>query len=210
MKVDPSRLGRHHRWVKRTVDVAGSLLALVVFLPVMALFSVAIWLSSPGPVIFVQSRTGRDGRVFRCYKFRTMHTLQRVVPLNGPIVTVPDDPRITPVGRMLRKLNLDELPQLVNVLLGDMSLVGPRPIPIAECHHWADRIQGWDLRYRMRPGITGWAQVMGFRGGTLDPEKMEQRLRRDIAYLESVSFGLDLLILAKTVRSMLFLDTRAH
>lgn len=188
----------------------GACSALVVFSPLMVIFAFAIRLSSQGPIVHVQERTGRNGRVFRCYKFRTMYAVQRILPLKGPIITVPEDPRITPFGRILRKLNLDELPQLVNVLRGDMSLVGPRPFNTAECAYWRERIEGWDFRYRMRPGITGWAQVMGFRGGTLDQDSMEQRLRRDIAYLESVSFGLDLLILAKTVRSMLFLDTRAH
>jgi putative colanic acid biosysnthesis UDP-glucose lipid carrier transferase len=130
---------------------------------------------------------------------------------NGkPVVTQIGDSRIFPFGQYLRVSNLDELPQLLNVIKGEMSLVGPRPYPVQECKHWAKEIPNWNVRYYAKPGITGWAQITGFRGGTLDVVHMEQRLRRDFAYLENQSLYLDFSILFKTIKLSVIGETGAH
>jgi putative colanic acid biosynthesis UDP-glucose lipid carrier transferase len=155
--------------------------------------------SSPGPVLFRQRRYGLDGREFTVFKFRTM----TVVEDDAVRQATRDDPRVTPIGRFLRRTSLDELPQLLNVLGGSMSLVGPRPHAVAHNEHYRKLVSGYMLRHKVRPGMTGLAQVNGLRGETRDIEKMSQRVSYDLEYLKSWSLGLDIRILIKTVRIVL-------
>jgi exopolysaccharide biosynthesis polyprenyl glycosylphosphotransferase len=184
---------------KRLLDVVGAGLLLTLALPALPIVALSIKLTSPGPVIFKQERAGFHGRRFRMYKFRTMvadaeHIRDRVAHLNqmsGPVFKASDDPRLTAVGRLLRKLSLDELPQLVNVLKGEMSLVGPRPLPLYE----ASLIKGAQRRrLAMRPGITGPWQVAG--RNTVD---FDEWMRLDLLYVDRWSLALDLRILARTI-----------
>jgi putative colanic acid biosynthesis UDP-glucose lipid carrier transferase len=155
-------------------------------------------MDSPGPVLFRQPRHGSDGQVFDVLKFRTM----RVTEADAPRQARRDDPRVTRPGRFLRRTSLDELPQLVNVLAGDMSLVGPRPHPVALNHEFAGRIHAFMQRHRVKPGITGWAQVHGYRGETDTLEKMQKRFEYDLYYIEHWSLGLDLKILLRTLTAL--------
>lgn len=186
---------------KRTLDLAVCLLALPVLLPLFVLLALAIRLDAPGPVLFTQVRTGRDGARFRMYKFRTMvqnaeelkSSLQHLSIVPWPDFKIIDDPRITRVGRLLRKTSLDELPQLINVLRGEMTLVGPRPTSFAP-----NTYQLWHTkRLDVRPGITGLWQVKGRNTTTFD-----ERLRLDIEYVARMSLSLDLRILWWTVRAV--------
>jgi exopolysaccharide biosynthesis polyprenyl glycosylphosphotransferase len=184
---------------KRLLDVVGASVLLVLTLPLLAVLAVVIRLTSAGPVIFEQERAGFHGRRFRMYKFRTMvvgaeEFRDRVAHLNemsGPVFKASGDPRLTPVGRFLRKLSLDEIPQLVNVLKGEMSLVGPRPLPLYE----AGRIKGAQRRrLAMRPGITGLWQV-----GGRNMVDFDEWMRMDLLYVDQWSLALDLKILARTI-----------
>jgi exopolysaccharide biosynthesis polyprenyl glycosylphosphotransferase len=188
---------------KRGLDVAGAAVVLLVTLPLLLILAVVVKLTSPGPVIFSQGRAGFHGRRFRMYKFRTMvegaeDIRDQVAHLNamsGPVFKTADDPRLTVVGGFLRKLSLDELPQLVNVLKGEMSLVGPRPLPIYE----ASQIKGAQRRrLAMRPGITGLWQVAGRNMVDFD-----EWMRMDLLYVDQWSLGLDLKILARTITVVL-------
>ncbi|MGE5516063.1 MAG: undecaprenyl-phosphate glucose phosphotransferase [Bacteroidota bacterium] len=174
--------------------VLGSLLLLLVS-PLMALIAIAIKLDSPGPVFFRQSRTGYDNRPFTCFKFRSM--VPRPEELQVRQATR-DDPRVTRVGRILRRTSLDELPQLINVVNGSMSLVGPRPHAVSHHHQYARLVDDYRSRHRMKPGITGWAQVSGYRGETATVELMRKRVLHDLWYIDHWSVGLDLMILART------------
>jgi len=182
--------------LKRVMDRVVSAVLIVALSPVMLLIALLIRLDSPGPLLFRQRRHGSGGRIFNVLKFRSM------IHHNQPDdhrQARPDDPRTTRVGALLRRTSLDELPQLINVLRGDMSLVGPRPHPIALNEQYADRLQDYMQRHRVLPGITGWAQVNGYRGQTDTLEKMAGRLEHDLYYIEHWSLGLDLRILARTV-----------
>ncbi len=183
--------------VKAAVDKLISLAALAVLAPVFAIIALIIKLDSPGPVFFVQKRHGWDGRVIQILKFRTMNHLE-ASPENVRQAQL-NDPRITSVGRFLRKTSLDELPQFINVLRGDMSVVGPRPHPIALNESYVDRINAYMQRHTVKPGITGWAQIHGFRGETETLEKMQRRIDYDLYYIEHWSLWLDLRIMALTV-----------
>ncbi len=191
---------------KRASDLllAGALLALLA--PLMALIALAIKLDSRGPVIFRQRRYGLGGEEIVVYKFRSMSVAE-----DG--AQVPQarrgDPRVTRVGALLRRTSLDELPQLVNVLQGRMSVVGPRPHAVAHNELYRQQIRSYMVRHKVRPGITGWAQVHGFRGETDSLEKMEGRIRHDLDYLRHWSIWLDLYILLRTVRVVLG-DPRAY
>ncbi|MGN6081878.1 undecaprenyl-phosphate glucose phosphotransferase [Trinickia sp.] len=171
--------------------------ALIGLAPLLAAIAVAVKLSSPGPVLFKQKRKGADGRVFTMYKFRSMR-----VHTEAPGVlqqAVRHDPRVTKLGAFLRHTSLDELPQFINVLRGDMSVVGPRPHALEHDDLYRKVVAGYIHRYRIKPGITGWAQINGYRGETDRLEKMERRVAHDLYYLGNWSFGLDLRIIATTI-----------
>jgi putative colanic acid biosynthesis UDP-glucose lipid carrier transferase len=180
---------------KRLLDVAVSLLALVILAPLLVLASIAIVLDSRGPLLFAQRRTGLNGKTFPILKFRSMHVTE-----DGADVTqaVRGDARVTRIGRIIRKLSIDELPQLFNVLAGDMSLVGPRPHAVAHDDYYGAAISNYAVRFQVKPGITGWAQVNGARGATPTLDIMRMRIDLDEWYVRNADFALDLLILAKT------------
>ncbi len=185
--------------MKRVVDVSLSLCGLVVSLPLMALLCIAVRLDSPGPALFVQKRIGRQERPFELYKFRTMrHGSENERAYAGR----KDDPRITRVGKVLRLFRLDELPQLWNVLKGEMSLIGPRALMEEEVREFNPAVPYFSLRHTVRPGITGWAQV-NYRHGATKEDALE-KLQYDLYYLKNMSFLLDLDIKLKTVRVVLF------
>lgn len=185
------------RIVKRMFDVTLSLLALVALAPVLALLAVAVKLTSRGPVLYRQARVGRDGREFDMLKFRTMRTDAEAG--SGPVWTTAEDPRVTPLGRVLRRWSLDELPQFWNVLRGDMSLVGPRPERKVFVEEFSERMPRYFERHRVKSGLTGWAQVNGLRGNT----SIEDRTLYDLHYVENWSVWLDLRILLMTVHHVL-------
>ena len=190
---------------KRATDVLISATALLLAAPLMLAIAILVGLSSRGPVIFRQRRYGLNGEEIMVYKFRTM-----TVTDDGPTIVqaTKSDPRTTRVGRFLRRYSLDELPQLMNVLSGQMSLVGPRPHAVAHNELYRKLIKGYMLRHKVKPGITGLAQVNGLRGETRTVEQMEARVRFDLEYLRNWSLELDLQILAKTVLRV-FNDAKA-
>jgi sugar transferase (PEP-CTERM system associated) len=183
---------------KRTMDFVISLAAILLTLPVMAAVAVAIWIETGSPILFRQERVGLSGRKFEILKFRSM---RQDAEANGPVWANAHDQRITPVGRFLRKYRLDELPQLINVLRGDMSLVGPRPERPHFCAILRQSIPYFDQRHSVRPGITGWAQVKYQYGATLEESKI--KLELDLFYIKHLSIFLDLAILFETVKVML-------
>ncbi len=182
--------------VKRAEDLLLGGLLLIACLPLLLAIAAAVKLDSPGPVIFRQRRHGLDGREIVVDKFRTMTVLEDGLELRQARCS---DPRVTRVGAFLRRFSLDELPQLVNVLQGRMSLVGPRPHALAHTELYRKLVSGYMIRHKVRPGITGWAQVNGLRGETDSVEKMRARVEHDLAYLADWSLALDLRILARTV-----------
>jgi putative colanic acid biosynthesis UDP-glucose lipid carrier transferase len=183
------------RAVKRALDLIISITAIVFSLPLFLIAAVAIKLDSPGPIIFRQRRSGLEAKEFIIFKFRTMTVLE-----DGPVVTQAsrDDCRVTYIGKFLRRSSLDELPQLFNVLRGDMSLVGPRPHALAHDDHYRVHIADYTCRHYVKPGITGWAQVNGLRGETASFEQMADRVKLDLWYINNWSLGLDLNILLRT------------
>jgi Undecaprenyl-phosphate glucose phosphotransferase len=182
---------------KAIFDRLFAIVALIAVSPVMVAVAVAVKLSSKGPVFFRQTRKGADGRTFQIFKFRTMraHVEQAGVVQQA----TRNDPRITSVGRFLRRTSLDELPQFLNVLRGEMSVVGPRPHATAHDDHYQKIVDGYIHRYRIKPGITGWAQVNGFRGETDRIEKMQGRVEYDLYYLRNWALRLDIRIVIATV-----------
>lgn len=170
---------------------------LVLILPLMLLIALAIKLESPGPVIFRQLRHGRDGRPFTVYKFRTMR--REAANVSAAQQATRDDPRITALGRLLRRTSLDELPQFLNVLQGNMSIVGPRPHPVELNELYRDRIERYMWRQVVKPGITGWAQINGFRGETDTLDKMHKRIEFDLYYIDHWSLWFDIKIILITV-----------
>ncbi|QAU48737.1 undecaprenyl-phosphate glucose phosphotransferase [Bradyrhizobium guangzhouense] len=183
------------RALKRVLDLAGASLALLLFAPVMVVTAILIKATSRGPVFFRQTRNGFSGRAFKIFKFRTMSVLE-----DGPTIAQAqkDDPRVTTIGRWLRKTSIDELPQLFNVLKGEMSLVGPRPHAAAHNSEYEQIIGNYAFRHHVKPGITGWAQVCGYRGETRAIELMEKRVEHDLWYINNWSLWLDMRILALT------------
>jgi putative colanic acid biosynthesis UDP-glucose lipid carrier transferase len=182
--------------LKRGSDVLLAAGALLLLAPLLAAIALLVRRSSPGPALFRQRRFGLDGREFVVYKFRTMTVCE-----DEPVMQATRlDLRVTPIGRFLRRTSLDELPQLLNVLSGSMSLVGPRPHAVAHNQHYRKLVSGYMLRHKVRPGITGLSQVNGLRGETVDVEKMRRRVELDIEYLKNWSLGLDVRILLKTLR----------
>ena len=180
---------------KRVVDFLGAGLGFLVLLPLLALIALAILVESNGPVLFRQRRTGRDGRTFVIYKFRTMHVLEDG---DDVVQATRNDCRTTAVGRFLRRSSIDELPQLLNVLKGDMSLVGPRPHAVAHDQYYLQTVPAYKFRFYCKPGITGLAQVNGFRGEVRDIRHMEERIARDVEYIETWSLTQDFHILLRT------------
>lgn len=184
-----------NRFLKRAFDLVFSTVALI-FSPILFVpIAIAVKLSSPGPIFFVQKRTGYRGREFKCLKFRTM----RVNAEADKCQATDNDPRKTKVGDFLRRTSLDELPQFINVWLGDMSVVGPRPHMLAHTEQYKELIDRYMIRHMVKPGITGWAQVCGFRGNTRELIRMEKRVRADVWYIEHWSMALDLKIIIKTI-----------
>lgn len=181
--------------VKTVMDYLICSIALIISAPMMLAIAIAIKLDSRGPVFFVQSRNGYNQRVIRVVKFRTMNVSE-----DGPVVrqAVRGDKRVTRVGRLLRRTSLDELPQLFNVLRGELSLVGPRPHAVTHNEAYGRMLANYASRHKVKPGITGWAQVNGFRGETKTPEAMRQRLELDLQYIRQWSPWLDIEILART------------
>jgi lipopolysaccharide/colanic/teichoic acid biosynthesis glycosyltransferase len=186
---------------KRAFDVVGALLLLLIAMPGLLAIAIAIKITSPGPVFFRQWRYGLNNRKFRIYKFRTMRVSEG--DESGVRQARPGDPRATAFGRFLRRSSLDELPQLLNVLTGEMSLVGPRPhVPGMKAGGmlYEELVPYYFERHRMRPGITGLAQAQGLRGSTEDPRRALARIERDLDYIHNWRFGLDLRILVETLR----------
>jgi len=184
-------------WVKRLEDlVLGSAILLVALLPMLCV-AIAIKVSSKGPIFFRQWRYGLCGKRIRILKFRTM-TVCEDGP-NVPQVVSPNDSRVTRIGRFLRRTSLDEFPQFLQVLTGELSLVGPRPHAVAHNEQYRALIHGYMLRHMVKPGITGWAQVNGWRGETVELEKMEQRVRHDLEYIRNWNLFLDLKIIFLTI-----------
>ncbi len=200
------------RLLKRGFDLLFALLAfLLVFSWLWPVLAVLIKLTSPGPVFFKQERWGEKNKEIICYKFRSMVQGSRDVDKNGRYLQATrGDPRVTPLGRFLRRSNLDELPQFINVLKGEMSLVGPRPHPVPMNLEARESIRHYQLRHLIKPGITGWAQINGFRGETSDPEALRRRVEADIWYIENWSFLLDLRILALSLLAMFRGDPNAY
>jgi undecaprenyl-phosphate galactose phosphotransferase/putative colanic acid biosynthesis UDP-glucose lipid carrier transferase len=195
IEVQRAPLSGTQRLIKRTMDLCLAALALVFFLPIMTLTAIAIKFDSPGPVIFRQTRNGFNGRRFDIFKFRTM-TVQE----NGPTVlqATRDDPRVTAIGRLLRSASIDELPQLLNVLKGDMSLIGPRPHALAHDSYFENLLSDYAFRHHVKPGITGWAQCNGARGATPSIEHISERVKLDLWYINNWSLWLDVQILIRT------------
>jgi putative colanic acid biosynthesis UDP-glucose lipid carrier transferase len=182
--------------IKRTFDVVVSLFILPLIAPLMLLIATGIKLSSPGPVLFKQRRYGLDGKEISVYKFRSMTVMEDDEQVAQ---ATRNDPRITRFGGFLRKTSLDELPQFFNVLQGCMSIVGPRPHAVSHNEIYRSLVKGYMIRHKVKPGITGWAQVKGFRGETDTVEKMQARIDYDLDYLRNWSLFLDFLILFKTI-----------
>ena len=197
------RMRRSEAAVKRAIDIAGSASLLLVAAPFMAVIALAIAFSSPGPILFRQARVGRNGRTFRMHKFRSMvvdaelrlEEIRTANQADGVLFKLEDDPRVHGVGRFLRRLGLDELPQLVNVLRGDMSLVGPRPALPDEAERWNAR---WRARLLVKPGITGLWQINGRHDLAFD-----DYIRYDLFYVANWSLTLDLRVLARTLPALL-------
>ena len=185
-----------NRIIKRTFDfIASSIFLLTIFPFVYIIFGILIKMSSPGPILFKQKRSGLNGKDFYCYKFRSM----RVNVDSDTVQATKDDPRKTRIGEFMRRTSIDELPQFINVWLGDMSVVGPRPHMLMHTKQYSELIASYMVRHFAKPGITGYAQVTGFRGETHELWQMEGRVKKDIWYIEHWSFALDLFIIWKTV-----------
>lgn len=197
---------------KRVFDIVFSVLVItLVFSWLFPIISLIIKLTSKGPVFFKQERWGLNGRPIICYKFRSMYTSSRDVDDAGNYQQArKDDPRITKIGRLLRKTNLDELPQFINVLLGSMSIVGPRPHPVPLNMLSKDIIDNYKLRHWVKPGITGWAQVNGYRGETHQSHLMKKRVEFDVWYIENWTFWLDLQIITQTLVNMVKGEKNAY
>lgn len=196
-----------NRIVKRTFDVVFSLLFLLTLFPIIFIIvGTVIKLTSPGPIFFTQERTGKKGKNFKCFKFRTM----KVNKDSDTLQAVKGDPRVTKFGAFMRRTNIDELPQFINVLLGDMSVVGPRPHMLKHTVEYSALIDKYMLRHLAKPGITGWAQVNGYRGETKELYQMEKRVEYDVWYIENWSFFLDLKIIYLTIANMIKGEKNAY
>lgn len=195
-----------NRLLKRTFDIIFSGIVCLCMLPLLPVIALCIKIQSPGPIFFKQDRTGLNGKTFKCYKFRSMHISKDADTKQA----TKDDPRKFAFGNFMRKTNIDELPQFFNVLKGDMSVVGPRPHMIFHTEMYSKIIDKYMVRHFCKPGITGWAQVTGFRGETKELWQMEERVKRDIWYLENWTPILDIIIIFKTVISVIKPDKHAY
>lgn len=195
VEIQRGPLSRAEQLSKRLLDIIGASIGLVMLAPLMILSAIAIKLDSPGPVFFRQSRNGFNAKQFSIFKFRTMTVME-----DGATVVQAKrfDPRVTRIGRLLRRSSIDEVPQLINVVKGEMSLVGPRPHALAHDGHYGRLLSDYAFRHHVRPGITGWAQVKGFRGETAQVEQMKGRIDCDLWYINNWSLALDLKILMLT------------
>lgn len=195
-RAHPSPIGSLEALAKRSLDLVVAATALFLLMPFMLVLGLAIRLDSRGPVLFRQIRTGRNGSQFEILKFRSMSVME-----NGDTIrqVTKDDERVTRIGRFIRSTSIDELPQLLNVLAGHMSIVGPRPHALAHDTLYAGKIPHYALRQHVRPGLTGWAQVNGCRGPTPRLEDMERRIALDLWYIQNRSFLLDIRIILRTV-----------
>ncbi|MBQ8148067.1 MAG: exopolysaccharide biosynthesis polyprenyl glycosylphosphotransferase, partial [Lachnospiraceae bacterium] len=178
--------------LKRAMDIVGSLCGIVLVSPLLLIIAIAIKLTSPGPVIFKQERVGLHNVPFYMYKFRSME--QQTEADEKKAWTVKNDPRVTPIGKLLRRTSLDELPQLFNILKGDMSLVGPRPERPLFVEKFKEEIPRYMIKHQVRPGLTGWAQVNGYRGDSSIPKRIEH----DLYYIENWTLGFDIKIIILT------------
>jgi len=195
---------------KRVLDVVLASMGLLLSVPILGLAAVWILLDSDGPVFYSALRVGWKGKEFRCYKLRTMvvdadaakkELRSSSNERNGPFFKMENDPRITRVGVWLRRFSIDELPQLINVLIGEMSIVGPRPHALAHDQRYVERLSRYARRHNVKPGITGWAQVWGHRGEITNDHDMHKRLEHDLYYVDNWSLWLDLKIILLTVVS---------
>lgn len=196
-----------NRIIKRTFDlIVSSIFLLTIFPIVYIIFGLLIKLSSPGPVLFKQKRSGLNGKEFYCYKFRSM----RVNVDSDKVQATKNDPRKTRIGEFMRRTSIDELPQFLNVWLGNMSIVGPRPHMVMHTEQYSQLISSYMVRHFAKPGITGYAQVTGFRGETSELWQMEGRIKKDIWYIEHWSFALDLFIIWKTIYNGIIGEENAY
>ncbi|WP_456802461.1 undecaprenyl-phosphate glucose phosphotransferase [Bradyrhizobium sp. USDA 4474] len=195
VEIQRGPLSRAEQASKRLLDIVGALVGLVVFAPLMILSALVVKLDSPGPIFFRQKRNGFNAKEFSIFKFRTMTVME-----DGATVVQAKrlDPRVTRFGRLLRRSSIDEVPQLINVLMGDMSLVGPRPHALAHDSHYGRLLSDYAFRHHVKPGITGWAQVNGYRGETALVEQMKGRVDCDLWYINNWSLALDLKVLLLT------------
>lgn len=196
-----------NRLIKRTFDIVFSLLFLCTLFPVIfVVVTIMTCLTMPGPIFFLQRRNGINGREFMCIKFRSMKVNKEADTLQA----TKDDPRKTWWGDIMRRTNIDETPQFINVLLGQMSVVGPRPHMVSQNEEYSLLIEDYMVRHVVKPGLTGWSQVTGWRGETRELSQMEERVKHDIWYIENWSFTLDLFVIYRTVRAMLTGDKNAY
>lgn len=203
LELQRAPIGRSAQVAKRAMDLLTASLSILVLLPLFALVALVIKWDTPGPVIFKQRRNGFDQRTFTIFKFRTMSVMED----DGTIPQARrDDSRVTRVGRLLRRTSIDELPQLMNVIRGDMSIVGPRPHALAHDQHYGSEIDDYCVRHHVKPGLTGWAQVNGWRGETRDREQMQRRVEHDLWYINNWSLLLDLRIMLRTGFALLSHD----
>ena len=195
-----------NRAAKRAFDIVVSGIACICMLPFIPIIALIIKTQSPGPIFFRQARTGLNGETFQCLKFRSMHVNKDADKAQA----TKNDPRKFAFGNFMRKTNIDEFPQFINVLKGDMSIVGPRPHMLHHTEIYGSLIDKYMVRHFSKPGITGWAQVTGYRGETKELWQMEERIRRDIWYIENWSFWLDIRIIFMTAKSIIFPDKNAY
>jgi lipopolysaccharide/colanic/teichoic acid biosynthesis glycosyltransferase len=189
-----------HGAQKRLLDLALAIPALILLSPLLIVLAILIRAGSKGPALFRQTRLGMNGAPFKILKFRTMTVME-----NGDVIKQAEigDVRVTRIGGWMRRLSLDELPQLINVIAGDMSLIGPRPHALAHDRFYGREIAGYDKRQMVRPGISGWAQVHGHRGATVTVSRMRERLAYDVWYARNATLALDIQIIARTIREIL-------
>lgn len=202
MQLDPSPIVGWRRCLSRLQDIVGSCIAIIIFSPVFIVLPILIKLESPGPVFYKQRRYGLNNKLFNCYKFRSMRQDACENSKKEIKLTEHNDPRVTRIGNFIRKTSLDEVPQFINILKGDMALVGPRPHPPgvkAGERLYEDVISNFSRRYKVKPGLTGWAQINGARGNTFMEDDLKTRFHYDLEYIQNWSLWLDVVIIARTI-----------